>query len=400
MMTWQDCIKETAKNNPDLIVAAETINQSQASKLITTSGLYPQINANAGAGETNTKLKNQESTATNSFSYGVSGSLLLFDGLKSSYNVKAAGQNIISAQESYRFSSSDIRLQLRTAFVDLLKAQDSIKVSEDISKIREDSLKLITLRYKAGLEHRGALLNAQASMTQAKFDLDQAIRNLELAQRELNKIMGRQEFAPVKVDGALGVKETFEKAPDFKALAQNHPSVKQAMAKKNSADFSLKATRANYYPEVSLQTGANKTGADWPPGNRGLSAQLVVSMPLFEGGLRSAEVSQAESVLRQNEAQLRSTKDGVILNLEQKWESFREAVEAVEASKESLAANEERSKIAEAQYSTGFVTYDNWTIIEDNLVQSKRSYLNAQANAVLAEAQWVNAKGETLEYAN
>jgi len=115
--------------------------------------------------------------------------------------------------------------------------------------------------------------------------------------------------------------------------------------------------------------------------------------------LRKAEVSKAESVLRQNEAQLRSAEDSTVLGLEQAWESFREAVEAVEFSKESLAANEERSKIAEAQYSTGFITYDNWTIIEDNLVQSKKAYLNAQANALLVEAQWINAKGETLEYA-
>ena len=73
---------------------------------------------------------------------------------------------------------------------------------------------------------------------------------------------------------------------------------------------------------------------------------------------------------------------------------------AVEAAKISLAANEERAKIAEAQYSTGFITYDNWSIIDNNLVQSKKSYLNAQAGALLAEAQWVSAKGVTLEYAN
>jgi len=58
----------------------------------------------------------------------------------------------------------------------------------------------------------------------------------------------------------------------------------------------------------------------------------------------------------------------------------------------------QRSKIAEVEYATGFIGYDNWTIIEDNLVSAKASYLNAQANALLAEASWIQAKGETLEY--
>ncbi len=63
-----------------------------------------------------------------------------------------------------------------------------------------------------------------------------------------------------------------------------------------------------------------------------------------------------------------------------------------------LLATEERSKIAQAQYSIGLVTFDNWTIIEDNLVKAKNNYLDAQAAALLAEAKWIQAKGETLEY--
>ena len=64
-----------------------------------------------------------------------------------------------------------------------------------------------------------------------------------------------------------------------------------------------------------------------------------------------------------------------------------------------LEAAQERARIAEAEYSTGFITYDDWTIIEDNLVSAKINHLNAQANALLAEANWIQAKGETLEYA-
>jgi outer membrane protein TolC len=399
VLSWENCVKEAAKNNPDLVAAGENVYQARASKAITVSGVFPQFDANASAGEAQSKAGSQKTTTTDSYSYGISGALLIFDGFQSSNDIKAAVANITAAQESYRFSSVDVRLQLRTAFVNLLKAQELIRVTQDIAKIREDELKLISLRYKAGLEHRGALLSTQASMTQAKFDLEQAVRNVVLAQRQLNKAMGRREFVPLEVNGAFAVSAAFHQMPDFKAMAKEHPSVKGAAAKRDSADFALKAQRGSYYPQLSLKAGANKDGNEWPPADRGLNAQLVVSMPIFEGGLRKAQLSKAESVLRQNEAQLRSTEDGTVLGLEQAWESFREAVESVELAKESLAANEERSKIAEAQYSTGFITYDNWTIIEDNIVQSKKSYLNAQANALFVEAQWISAKGETLEYA-
>jgi outer membrane protein TolC len=85
--------------------------------------------------------------------------------------------------------------------------------------------------------------------------------------------------------------------------------------------------------------------------------------------------------------------------LEQTWAALQDAVDNVEVQRKSLIATEERSNIAQAQFSTGFISYDNWTIIEDNLVNAKSAFLDAQANALLAEANWVQAKGETLEYA-
>ena len=68
--------------------------------------------------------------------------------------------------------------------------------------------------------------------------------------------------------------------------------------------------------------------------------------------------------------------------------------------KKFLDAAEERSNIARAQYSLGLIQFDGWTIIEDNLVRAKKSFLDAQSSALLAEADWFQAKGETLEYAD
>ena len=126
---------------------------------------------------------------------------------------------------------------------------------------------------------------------------------------------------------------------------------------------------------------------------------LSLSVPIFEGGLRAAQVSQAKAQYRQAEADERDAKDGAVVSLEQTWAALRDAVETVGVQKKSLDAAQERSQIAEAQYSTGFINFDNWIIIENDLVSAKKSYLQAQANALLAEANWVQAKGETLEYA-
>jgi outer membrane protein TolC len=404
VLTWADCISEARKNHPDLISAVENVNQQKAGKAITASGLYPQVTSNLDASTTGKNEKNESTgvttkTTTDSYTYGVTGTQLVFDGFKTLNNVKAASENIKGAQEAYRFTSSQVRLNLRTAFINLLKAQESIKVAQDIVKIRRDNLELITLSYQSGLEHKGALLTAEANLEQAIFQLSQAQRDVVLAQRQLTKEMGRIEFKPMSVKGEFTVSDTAKEQPDLEAIAKNNPSLLQVVAKKNAASFGIKSAYANFSPQLSGNVGTNKFSSRWSPQNNEVNAGLSLTMPIFEGGLRLAEVTQAKALYNQLDANERSTRDAVVVALEQAWVSLQDAIQTVDVQKKSLLATEERATIAEAQYSTGFISFDNWIIIEDNLVGAKFAYLNAQTNALLAEANWIQAKGETLEYA-
>ncbi|MFH0771040.1 MAG: TolC family protein [Candidatus Omnitrophota bacterium] len=400
VLSWEDCILETRKNNPDLISSAESVKQENSLKAITASGLFPQIDTSLGASRAKTAGSSSASnSAASTYSYSVSGTQLIFDGFKKINDVRAASENVKSAQQAYRFTSSDVRLSLRSAFVNLLTAQELINVAEDILRIRQDNLNLITLRYQSGLEHRGALMTAEANFADANFGLSQAKRNLEFAQRQLTAAMGRGEFMPISVKGDFTVLQPAEEKPDFEDLVKTNPSVLEAAFKKNSASFGVKSACGNFLPELTSAAGAGRRSSNWPPRGDQWDLGLSLSMPIFEGGLRLAQVSQAESLYRQRQADERSAYDAAIVNLERTWAALRDAVESVFVQRKTLEASEERSKIAEAQYSTGFISFDNWIIIENDLVTAKKVYLQSQANALLAEANWIQAKGETLEYA-
>ena len=403
VLTWQDCIKEAALNHPDLIAAQDVVKESEASKRITASALLPQITSDVSASRSKAAITageagNFPAQTTNSFSYEVTGSQLIFDGFKTVNNVKAAQETVKASQQSYRYTSSQVRLRLRTAFVNLQYTQQLVLVTEDIVKIRKDNLGLIKLRYQSGHEHEGALLTAEANLAQAEFQEAQAQRDVGLVQRQLTKEMGRTEFVPMTAKGDFTVINAEEQMPDFEALAKDNPSLLQLVAQKNAAAFSLKSTYGNFFPSLSVSGGAGKTGDHWAPSNNEWDAGLKVSFPLFEGGERLAQVDQAKATLNQLGENERSEKDSVVVTLQQEWVSLQDAIGTVDVQKKQLAAAQERSEIANVEFSTGFMNYDNWTIIEDNLVQAKTGYLSAQVNALLAEANWIAAKGEKLEY--
>ncbi len=411
ILSWQDCIKEAAKNHPDLIAAVEQVKQSEAAKKITASTLYPQITADLSASTSKTGSGGSSdsgsggkggqasgSSTTDSYDYGLTATQLVFDGTKTIQNVKAASENIKASKENFRFTSTTVRFRLRSAFVSLLETQESLKITQEIYDIRRSNLELITLRYESGLEHKGALLTAEADLANAKYGIDQAKRALEVAQRDLIKEMGRQQLVPVAAKGDFEVSDRVKEKPDFLALVKNNPSLQQLIAQKNAAQFSLNSAYANFSPTLSGSAGTGKAGNHWEPKSDQWNLGLALSMPIFEGGLRFAQVDQARALLNQLRENERSTKDSLVLTLEETWAALQDTIENVEVQRKSLIASEERSKIAQAQYSIGLIAFDNWTIIEDNLVSAKRSLLNAQTNALLAEASWVQAKGETLEY--
>ena len=243
------------------------------------------------------------------------------------------------------------------------------------------------------------MLTAEANLAQALFEAAQAKRDVELAQRQLTKEMGRKIFKPISVKGDFTVQDPAKVKPDFEIIALKNPSLLNLTAQKNAAAFSLKSTYGNFFPTLNGQAGADKAGNHWSPQGDEWNLGLTLSLPIFEGGLRTAQVAQARATLNQLTENERSKKDSVVVGLEQTWVSLQDSIETVDVQDKQLVAAEERSKIAEAEYATGFITYDNWTIIEDNLVTAKIQFLNSQANALLAEANWIQAKGETLEYA-
>ncbi len=395
-MTWQDCLREAAKNHPDLIAAQEGIVQKKADKTIAASGGLPQVTANASA----SNIDSKNSGNSNSFSYGVSGTQLLFDGLKTVNGVNAASENLKAAKESYKFTSATVRFRLREAFIDLLKAQEQVNLTEEILKIRKSNVDLIELRYQSGTEHKGALLTAQANVTQAEYEVNQAKRGLETAQQELTKELGREDFSALNVTGKFEVSDVVKEEPNFEQLADNNPSFLKIVAQKNASAFDLKSSKGDFLPTISVNGGISESGNEWEPKGQESSAGVRVSLPLFAGGENVANLQKAKSVYRELEQQQRSVKDGVILNLRRGWNAMQDAAETVQVQKDFLNAAEERAKIAEQQYSVGLISFDNWTIIEDDLVRNKKSYLNAQADALLAEASWIQDKGETLEYEN
>lgn len=393
VLTWEDCVREALAHHPELMAAKEKVRQAREDKNVSVSDALPQVTSEISQKKTRTA----GSSETNTYAVSVSGEQLLFDGFKTSSDIHAAVKTLDAQQYTYMVTSSDIRLNLRSAFAALLRAQELISLTEQIAKRRKENLDLVRVRYDAGREHKGALLTAEADLAQAQFEVAQANRNLSLAQQNLTKELGRDQSGPLKVVGDFTAEETDEANPDSEALAESTPFLKTLIAKKEAARFNYSSKKAEFFPEVYLSGSFGRSRSQWPPRDDAWTAGLTVSLPVFEGGSRIDQMKKAKSQWSEAEANEQSGRDTVIYTLEKTWKDFRDADGTVAVKKKYLDAAVERENIASAQYSSGLTTFDDWIIIENNLVSAQKTYLDARENLLVAEAYWVQAKGGVLE---
>ena len=395
-VSWEQCASEAVKAHPDLYSALAVMQQAEADKRITQGALLPQLSLGVNSSESGT-IKTGISSSS-ALSYSLSAQQLLYDGCKTFNQMASNAEAIKAAQHNYNAVSANVRFALRSAFTQLLKAQELVGLAGEIATRRQNNVRLISLRYQGGREHIGSLRQAEADLAQSQFEVSQAKRGLVLAETTLASALGRDTHQPLRVQGAFKVSDLTERKPDLAQLAKNNPLFQQLDTKSKAARFDLDASRSAFSPQLYLTSSIGRGSYDRLPTDAvDWSAGVTVSVPIYQGGSGRARVAKASAVLSQQNAQEKSGFLQLFNALEQSWKSFQDARQAVLVQNKQLLAANERSKIANAQYSNGLVTFNDWVIIENNLVNAKKNYLNAEADMLLAEAQWIQSKGGALE---
>lgn len=395
-LNWEDCTREAAAHNPELAAQAEGVKQAEAGVTSSLSSMLPQVSAGLSLNNS----WDADLSPSKRWGANLTVQQLLFDGLQSLRGYQKAEASLAVARFAYAETEAAVRLRLRQAYVELLRSQVLVGMAKGIEQRRKKNLDLVQMRYEAGREHRGSLLQAQAQYAQARANYAQAERSLRLAQYGLLQQLGREAYVPLQAAGALALPEAApETAPDFEALIRKHPGYRSLAAQTESARLAAAEAAGEWYPTLSASGSLGRSGSEWWPDEPSLSAGVSLSWPVFTGLRRWAGVDQTQAAWRKARASLASGTNSLRYDLAGAWNDYSQALEDEAVQAKFLTAAEERARIAQAEYTTGLIGFDNWTIIEDDLVAAKQAALNTQAKSQNAKAAWVQAQGGGLDVA-
>jgi outer membrane protein len=389
ILTWDQAIQRARDANADLHASQATVNQNQANVNAAWGLFLPTVTATATIQKSNTYDRADDDTDTARLNLAEN----LFRGFGDKSRIDQAKKLRDAAQAAYDLTQAQVSAQLKTSFQNLVIYDRFVKLQDDIISRRQTNLELVTLKFEGGRENKGSVLLSQANLNQAKLDRLVAANNVEAARVSLARVIGEETLSYGGVAGSVPV-DVPPLTVDFEALAMQAPELRQATAAAQAAEANIGVSRSSLLPSLDLTASAGRFGDQFLPQNDQGTIALGLTIPLFQGGRAFYGLRAAQAASVSAEASRLSVLRTKIVNLRTTYNAFIEAVEQENVAQSFVAAAETRAKIARSQYNTGLVSFQDWDLIESDLVTRQRNALTSQNNRVAAEAAWEQAQGQ------
>lgn len=381
-LTWEDCVRLTATHNPSLAAASANVDAASSAISIERSALFPQLSANASA------MQSGADKETSIYGASLNVEQLLFSGGKKKAAVRSAIAGLDSETALQTGSQSDVTYALRSAFINVLHAKERVTLLAKIEARRADNLELVELRYEGGREHKGSVASSQASLFDAQVKGKQAMYSVSVNRLILARQMGLVSIPEESiVEGSL-MQVSLPEEADLETMAQGVPAYRASQATLSRAEAQLSEARSGYWPEVSLVGSIGRYGIDDRFDDNRWSAGIKLSVPIWSGGQTRHEVQKATAVLQAADAERAEILNERVRMLAEVQQAFSDADDNVEVQAKYAEAAEIRAQISRQQYEGGILSFENWIVIEDDLIDKKEQLLDARKSDLMAEAAW------------
>jgi outer membrane protein TolC len=199
---------------------------------------------------------------------------------------------------------------------------------------------------------------------------------------------------PFDLQDDIPLSDPPEMRPDFPAIADETPDLRTAEAQERSARAEIRSSRSYFFPRLDLGGAAGRTGDSFFPEDNHWSVGVTLTVPLFDGGRdwygSKGAVSSWEASL-QNRLSVRRQ---LLSKLEQLFHAYVEAIAKLRVDQSFRDAAVLRAEVARRKYNNGLLSFDDWDVIENDLIARQRSSLLSERDRVIAEAAWEQGQGK------
>jgi len=399
-------------HNPATRFAWENACAQAAALGIARSELYPSLSAVALSGvdreeiPLGTRFYRHTDTAVQA---SLELNYTIFDFGARRGRIAAQSARLLAANFGFNDVHRRLIFQVQQAYYRLLNAsaQDaaarvSLANAEAVQQAAEE-------RLRNGLATLPDVLEARSATAQSQYDLQAVLGEEQNARGDLATALGapaatRIHVAPLgEVPTRESIGDTVEQVID-RALEQR-PDLQAELAGVRLAQAQQKEARAAYYPSLNFRAdpSAQSLYLQQQTLRMGHTADLTGGMALsmkwtvFDGGERRSRLAQAESEIREAEAQVNTARDGIEDEVWTAYSNLNTAFHQREAAAALLDSAEQSYAAALESYNYGVRNLLDVTAAQKVLAQARSADILARTQVLATLADLAFRSGDSIQ---
>jgi outer membrane protein len=331
---------------------------------------------------------------SNQYHWGVTLVQPLFSGfaLSTRYEITKLGVDIKDKEKQQAIL--DVTQGAKNAYFSILLTRKLLFVADDTIKSLRSHARDAQRYYDRGVIRLNDLLRAKVALSNAIQNRERIQAATKMAVSDLNRWLAFDINRDTRIKD---IETVFPKEYRLEELIQigmkNRPLLQVLRISLEAFDKKIRLEKSGYFPTVALVGGYERDGDDPSASSNDFSNEhnafvaLAARWTFFDSFRTRAKVSKAKSDKRAFLETIRSTEDGIKLEIKDAYLDLKVAENNIETSKVSLTQAEENLRITRLGYRQQAVTSTevldaqaDLTLAQTSYYQALYGYLNALAS--------------------
>lgn len=382
-LSLEDIILIGIKNNPQINIANKIKEQYFYQKNLIRAEFFPYLYLQY----TYERIDlGRNKPALDYHSFGPYLTWNIFSGFSTWHNYKSALLFIASQDENIKATILDVALRIIQAYLEYFKQKALYEAALADLEDAKVLLKLAKRRYEVGLSPYADVLDAEARVKEAEFNVTNYKYTSEIAKANVLTLINYDiakleefEFLPVE-EYKIELKNIEEY---IKIGLTKRPEIKGKEKEILAQEERIKSVKGEFFPYIDLFGSYYKVDSEFfPDKDEEFIAGIRITFPIFLGFSRFAKLGKERVILDQKKFE----KINIELNVKQEifnsYKAWQTAKENYETALAWLRSMEEDYRIIQKKYESGLASIVDVTTLLARLSQ-------ARAKVAVSKYSWI-----------
>ena len=369
-------------NNRDLRVAILNIEQARAQYQIRRADRLPSLNLSVAGN----RSPGPDDSITSVYTAGIGVSSFELDLFGRVRSLSDAGlAQYLASEEARKSTHISLVASVANAYLSLLADEELLGLTQKTLSAREESLKLIQLKYDNGVVSKLDLQQGLSLVDSARVVLAQQQRQRAQDLNLLTLLVGQSLPAGPDTSTTLAAMSLSELPAGLPSdLLAVRPDIRAAEQQLIAANANIGAARAAFFPRITLTGNAGSASSElsglFKGGSYGWTFAPQMVLPIFDYGRNSANLGSAKAGRDIAVAQYEKSVQTAFREVSDALAGQATFGEQLRAQRSVAEAEAERFKLSDLRYRSGAASYLD-------LLDAQRSLFSAEQAAVQANLQ-------------